>query len=166
VASSASSAGVVSPMGEPVPRLPPIVAPLRISREANWGKTWSSSGSRPSRRSSTSDRLSAAPISTADSVVSKPRSSGSWSIATTNGARCPRRLTSTPVSVHPATSSTSGRSASRVSASASPDGRTNSAPPAATRVAGTSGGGWLRRAASRSSSSGAPRAKAASRMGR
>ena len=40
VASSASSAGGVSPIGEAVPRLPPIVAPLRISRDANCGNSW------------------------------------------------------------------------------------------------------------------------------
>ena len=63
VASSASSAGGASPMGEPVPRLPPRVAPLRISRDANCGHSWSSSGIRPSSSRSASDRVSAAPIS-------------------------------------------------------------------------------------------------------
>ena len=37
-ASRASSTGGVSPIGEPVPRLPPIVAPLRIRRDANCGQ--------------------------------------------------------------------------------------------------------------------------------
>ena len=47
---SASSAGGLSPMGEAVPRLPPSVAPLRISRDANCGKSSSSTGTRPARR--------------------------------------------------------------------------------------------------------------------
>ena len=50
-------------MGEPVPRFPPSVAPLRISRDANCGHSWSSSGTRPSSSRSASDRVSAAPIS-------------------------------------------------------------------------------------------------------
>ena len=55
-------------MGEPVPRLPPRVAPLRISRDANCGQSWSSSGIRPSSSRSASDRVSAAPISIAVSA--------------------------------------------------------------------------------------------------
>ena len=47
LASRASSTGGASPIGEPVPRLPPRVAPLRISREANCGNSAASSGSRP-----------------------------------------------------------------------------------------------------------------------
>ena len=62
--SSASNAGGASPIGEPVPRLPPKVAPLRISRDANCGNSWSSSGTRPSSSRSASDSVSAAPIST------------------------------------------------------------------------------------------------------
>ena len=53
-------------MGEAVPRLPPRVAPLRISRDANCGQNWSSSGIRPSSSRSASDRVSAAPISISD----------------------------------------------------------------------------------------------------
>ena len=49
-----------SPIGEPVPRLPPSVAPLRISREANCGKSSASSGTWPASPRSISDRVRAA----------------------------------------------------------------------------------------------------------
>jgi hypothetical protein len=49
LASRARSTGGASPIGEPVPRLPPRVAPLRISREANCGKSAASRGSRHDR---------------------------------------------------------------------------------------------------------------------
>ena len=49
-------------MGEPVPRLPPRVAPLRISLDANCGNSSASSGSLPSSRRSISLRVRAAPI--------------------------------------------------------------------------------------------------------
>ncbi len=93
----------MSPIGEPVPRLPPIVAPLRISRDANCGNSSASSGTAPSSRRSISVRVSAAPISIWSSPTVRPRSSASRSIAITESARAPRRLTSTPQSVEPAT---------------------------------------------------------------
>ena len=45
---------VTGPIGEPVPRFPPRVAPLRISGEANWGTSSENNGSAPPRRVSTS----------------------------------------------------------------------------------------------------------------
>ena len=71
----------MSPIGEPVPRLPPIVARLRMSGDANCGKTWSSSGTRPARRRPISVSESAAPISIEASPIVSSRSSGSRSIA-------------------------------------------------------------------------------------
>ncbi len=88
--------------------LPPMVAPLRISREANSGHTSSSSGTAPSSPASTSDRVSAAPTRIESSSARSSRSSGSRSIATAYAAREPRRLTSTPQSVEPATTVASG----------------------------------------------------------
>ena len=86
MASRASSAGAASPMGEPVARLPPIVAPLRISREANWGNSSASRGTRPSSRRSISERVSAAPISMMSCVAEvELRSSGRRSMAMTRG---------------------------------------------------------------------------------
>ena len=117
-ASSASSAGGASPIGEPVPRLPPRVAPLRISRDANCGNSWSSSGTRPSSSRSISDRVSAAPISM--TVVRRRRTCAARAAGRRRrrtAARAPRRLTSTPQSVQPATTVASGRSASSASAS-------------------------------------------------
>ena len=52
-----------------------MVAPLRISRDANCGQTWSSSGTRPASAASTSLRVSAAPIVTRPSLVETSRSS-------------------------------------------------------------------------------------------
>ena len=153
-ARSASSAGGASPIGEPVPRLPPIVAPLRISRDANCGHSASSSGTRPSSSRSASDRVSAAPISTWSSVTANVRSSVSRSTVMTNGARTPRMLTSTPQSVQPATTIASGCSASSASASARSVGRANRL----TRVGGAAGAGAATRPASASSAGGLPKA--------
>ena len=120
----------MSPMGEAVPRLPPIVARLRMSGDANCGNSSASSGTRPSRRCSTSESESAAPISMLASPTSSARSSGRRSIAIESGARRPRRFTSTPQSVVPATTTASGSSRSIRSASSSEAGRTNRPSPA------------------------------------
>ena len=165
-ASRARRAGGVSPIGEPVPRLPPMVARLRISREANWGNICASSGMRPSRKRSASESETLAPISTNSSVKSSVSSSGMRSTATTSGSRRPRMLTSTPQSVDPATSTAAGFSASRVTASSSVAGRTNR-PSGRSRSVGTaSGAGRSRRRATASSCSGEPSEYAASRIGR
>ena len=102
-----------------------MVAVLRISRDANCGKTSARIGTRPASRVSTSERVSAAPISRPSSPTSKDRSSGSRSTATTYAARSPRRLTSTPQSVQPAMTVASGRSSMRASASARSAGLAN-----------------------------------------
>ena len=115
-----------SPMGEPVPRLPPSVAPLRISREANCGNSCVQQR-HPARRAarSTSERVSAAPISmrvVADGERRAARAAGRRRRRA--AARAPRRLTSTPQSVRagdqprrpgarPAAPSASARSAGR-----------------------------------------------------
>ena len=138
-----------------------MVAPLRISRDANCGHTCASSGTVSPSIPSTSLSVSAAPISTTPSVE-RPRSSGSRSTATTYDARRPRRLASTPQSVEPATTVASGCSASRASASARSAGRANPA----TRVAATAGAGPACRSASGSVGAGAPSAQAASLIGR
>ena len=85
---------------------------------------------------------------------SNVRNSGSWSTATTNAARVPRRLTSTPQSVHPAMTVASGRSASSATAAARSAGRTNSVSPTRTRVAGAAGAGAAQRWANVSSAGG------------
>ena len=84
-----------------------MVAPLRISRHANSGQTWSSRGTRPASAASTSLRVSAAPTVIASPTVTS-RSSGSRSTATTCRRRAPRRLVSTPRSVEPASTTASG----------------------------------------------------------
>ena len=119
--------GGVSPIGEPVPRLPPRVAPLRISRDANCGNSSASSGTRPASPRSISDRVSAAPmsiLSVADVAGRAARSAGRCRCV--SAARACRMLSSTPQSVEPATSLASGCSASRSSASARSAGRTKS----------------------------------------
>ena len=100
VASSASSAGGRSPIGEPVPRLPPMVAPLRISREANCGNISSSSGTAPAEPAlDLGQGQRGADLDARRRRPSSSRSSGSRSIATAYAARAPRMLTSTPQSV-------------------------------------------------------------------
>ncbi len=126
-ASSASSAGGVSPIGEAVPRLPPSVAPLRISRDANCGHNWSSSGTRnpdPPSRASISDRLSAAPMSMLSRPTVSSRSSAIRSMPTLSAALVCLMFSSTPQSVDPATSWASGSAASSASASVRSAGRT------------------------------------------
>ena len=54
-----------------------MVARLRISRDANCGKSSARSGMRPSRNDSTSERETAAPISTNSSPNVSVRNSGS-----------------------------------------------------------------------------------------
>ena len=139
-----------------------MVAVLRISRDANCGNTSARIGTRPASRVSTSERVSAAPISSVSWPTSKDRSSGSRSTATTYGARSPRRLTSTPQSVQPAMTVASGRSSIRASASARSAGLANPS----TRVATTSGAGVPTRSANPSPASGSGSAQAASRIGR
>ena len=87
LASRASSAGGVSPIGEPVPRLPPRVAPLRISRDANCGNTSASSGTEPASPRSISVRVSAPPRSIRCRRSRGPRSSSSRSRPMVNRAR-------------------------------------------------------------------------------
>ena len=167
LASRASRTGGASPIGEPVPRLPPRVAPLRISREANCGNRAASSGRRPrpSRRS-ISLSVRAAPIRISSSSTDQPRSSSSRSTATTRPARAPLRFTSTPQSVLPATTVAPGSSARILSACWRSVGRMNWASASCSRVGTAAGGVAVRREASRSSAVGKPRAYAASMIGR
>ena len=103
----------MSPMGEAVPRLPPIVARLRMSGDANCGNSSASSGTRPARRCcDLRERQGRADLDARRRRTSSVRSSGSRSIAIVSGARRPRRFTSTPQSVVPATTTASGSSRS------------------------------------------------------
>ena len=162
-ARSASSAGGVSPIGEPVPMLPPIVAPLRISRDANCGHSWSSSGTRPSSSRSASDSVSAAPSSTVSSVTVNVRSSvqpvdrdderGADTAdvdldAPVGAARDHRRVR------------VLGQQRERVGEVGGPG------EPARPGSGGAAGAGAAARAASASSAGGLPSAYAASRIGR
>ncbi len=61
-ASSASSTGALSPMGEAVTRLPPIVARLRICREPNTRSMSPSAGNSSAILSSISVSVTAAPM--------------------------------------------------------------------------------------------------------
>ena len=146
--------------------LPPIVAPLRISREANCGQTWSSSGIRPANASSSSLSVRAAPRVATSEVTSSWRSSVSRSMATTYAGRRPRRFTSTPTSVLPATTVASGWSASIVSASCSVAGRRKLPASASITVGAGAGAGSASRALNGSSGAGSASAQAASRIGR
>jgi hypothetical protein len=114
----------VSPIGEAVPRLPPNVAPFRISRDANCGNSSLSSGTRSASRASISDRLSAAPMSMRSRLAENSSSSGIRSMPTVRSARLCRMFSSTPQSVDPATSRASGSAASSPTASARLAGRT------------------------------------------
>ena len=79
--------GTASPIGEAVPRLPPSVAPLRISLDANCGNSPDSSGTRPSSLDSISDRLSAAPRSMPLGPAENSRSSSIRSMPMVSAAR-------------------------------------------------------------------------------
>ena len=113
----------MSPIGEAVPRLPPSVAPLRISRDANCGNIWSSSGTRPASLASISDRLSAAPMSMPSRPTVNSRSSAIRSMPMVSAALACLMFSSTPQSVDPATSWASGSAASSSRASARLAGR-------------------------------------------
>ena len=100
------------------------MAPLRISRDANCGNNWSSSGTRPPSRVSISDRLSAAPMSMLSRPTVSSRSSAIRSMPTLSAALVCLMFSSTPQSVDPATSWASGSAASSSNASARSAGRT------------------------------------------
>ena len=143
-------------MGEPVARLPPTVAPLRMRGEANWGRTASSSGTSPASRRSSSERVRAAPTSRWSGAWVRTRSSSRRSMPMTSGVRAPRRLTSTPQSVDPATSTASGCRPTRSRASARSAGRTYEPATPSTRVAAGSGAAACIRVATGSSGDGPP----------
>ncbi len=165
-ASRASKPGGASPMGDPVPRLPPKVAPLRMSRDANCGNNVANRGIAPSSPRSISVRLNAAPRSMVSGPTVSSRNSLRRSIPMLSAVRACRMFTSTPQSVDPATSSASGCSASISRASPSEFGRTKAPCALVIDVAAGAGAGADNRSNSGSPASGSPRVYAASRIGR
>ena len=158
-ASSASSAGGLSPIGEPVPRLPPRVAPLRISREANCGKHLGQQ--RHPAGQAAFDLGQGQRGADVDVVVAdRPgcRGRGAVDARWSGPSRECRMFSSTPQSVDPASSRASGYSANRVTASARSVGRRYVGPAGGDHGRGRAGAGWERRCASASDSGGAPSA--------
>ena len=164
-ASRARRSGAASPMGDAVARLPPRVARLRISGEANnFIQSWTTTGA-VFQRASISLSVRAAPSSTSSPVSRKVRNSGRASTLTKRVNRRPRRFDSTARSVAPATRRASGCDARSAEHSESVAGRRKLALAESNTAGPISGAGWHRRSRNESSGAG-PSDSAASRMGR
>ena len=143
-------------MGEAVARLPPKVARLRISGDANSG-----SHSRIIARPASSLSATPAPIAISCGPSETPWSSANASTLTRCSNRRPRKFDSTARSVAPATSRAFGWSRRISRHSRRLPGRENPG----TRKAPNGGAGFATRVQNRSSAGG-PTVASASRMGR
>ena len=127
----ASSSGAASPIGEAVARLPPSVARLRISGDANSASHVVTASGAARHRRPMSLSGSAAPIRIRCAVSDHSRSSSIASTLTRCCQRRPRRFHSTPRSEPPAMSAASGRAARIARQSSTERGRENPAVSAA-----------------------------------
>ena len=130
LASSVSSTGAQSPMGEAVTRLPPSVARLRIWRAAKTRSIFASEGYSPASASSMLVSEAAAPMCQASAVAVMRSSSGTASVEISSGNALNFLFSSTPISVAPATSWADGKDSSKVNSPGSDVGRKNFASPA------------------------------------
>ena len=131
LASSVSSTGALSPIGEAVTRLPPSVARLRICRAAKTRSIFATAGNSPSSASSMQVSVAAAPRCQAASVLAMRVSSGTASVEISRGNALNFLFSSTPISVAPATSRASGCACFSANKSASEVGRKKRSVPAA-----------------------------------
>jgi hypothetical protein len=161
----------MSPMGEAVTRLPASVARFLICREAKTQSILSIAGCSPPSASSIIVSVAAPPMRHSSGVEVIARSSATPSVETRNGNRLSFLVTSTPISVAPATSTASGCSARIRSSSSSEVGRRKVCPAPRYASAAVAVAGFLSSATRRSSWATWPSRQAsaeaiASRMGR
>ena len=130
LASSVSSTGALSPMGEAVTRLPPSVARLRIWRAAKTRSILAIEGNSAPSASSMLVSGAEAPMSQASGVARMRVSSGTPSVETSRGKVLNFLFSSTPISVAPATSWAVGQESSSVNRPGREVGRKKRAPPA------------------------------------
>ena len=126
---SAISAGIESPIGEPLATLPPSVPELRIGTEAKRSQASCSSGHSRSSAAKASASVAAAPISSASSssaIRASASTAPTWT-RSPSGRCC--LVTHRPTSVAPATIRASGRAATIAASSSTVRGAKKRWPP-------------------------------------